>query len=75
MTGSTYSCPINSNIRPMYCPTKYFNASYPDQYTYLQYWRRRMCYNTYLYYSGVNVPIAPKCKVYDKIINYTSHAY
>lgn len=73
--ANTYSCPVNSGIRPMYCPTKYFNPSYPDQYTYLQYWRHRMCYNTYLNYNGINVPAAKKCKVYGNIVNYTAYAY
>lgn len=73
--ANTYSCPVNSGIRPMYCPTKYFNPSHPDQYTYLQYWRHRMCYNTYLNYNGINVPAAKNCKVYGNIVNYTAHAY
>ena len=47
----TYS-PSHPYIRKAYCPTTYFNASSPDQYTYLQYWRRRMCYNTYLSYNN-----------------------
>ena len=52
------SCPKNINtyyqfIRPCYCPTSYFNASRPDPHTYLQYWRRRMCYMNYLQYNGV----------------------
>jgi len=75
MTPKKLPCPVNSNIRPMYCPTTYFNHSYPDQYTYLQYWRRRMCYNTYLNYNGINVKTAPGCVVYDNMVNYTAHAY
>lgn len=51
-------CPANINtyyqfIRPCYCPTSYFNMSRPDPHTYLQYWRRRMCYMNYLQYFGV----------------------
>ena len=75
MTPNTAGCPRNSNIRPMYCPTKYFNRNYPDQYTYLQYWRRRMCYNTYLQYNGVDhIKNAPGCTVYNHMVNYTAHA-
>ena len=40
-------------IRPCYCKTSYFNQLRPDPYTYLQYWRRRMCYMNYLQYYGV----------------------
>ena len=40
-------------IRPCYCPTSYFNQYRPDPHTYLQYWRRRMCYMNYLQYYGV----------------------
>ena len=51
-------CPPNINsyyqfIRPCYCPTSYFNMHRPDPHTYLQYWRRRMCYMNYLQYFGV----------------------
>jgi hypothetical protein len=51
-------CPKNINthyqfIRPCYCPTTYFNARRPDPHTYLQYWRRRMCYMNYLQYNGI----------------------
>ena len=51
-------CPKHINryyqfIRPCYCPTSYFNAHRPDPHTYLQYWRRRMCYMNYLQYYGV----------------------
>lgn len=51
-----YGKPINSYyqfIRPCYCPTSYFNQHRPDPHTYLQYWRRRMCYMNYLQYMGV----------------------
>ena len=59
------SCPKNINtyyqfIRPCYCPTSYFNASRPDPHTYLQYWRRRMCYMNYLQYFGVLPSDAPQ---------------
>ena len=63
-------------IRGMYKPTHYFSPHYGDQYTYLQYWRRRMCYANYLNYYGTfkgKVKTDPKCQVWDRIINYTSH--
>ena len=47
---------VYSNIRKAYCPTNYFNGTNPDQYTYLQYWRRRMCYSTYLNYNNPTKP-------------------
>ena len=28
--SNTRGCPKNSNIRPMYSPTTYFNKNYPD---------------------------------------------
>ena len=40
-------------VRPQYCPTTYFNGNHPDPHTYLQYWRRRMCYCNYLEYFGI----------------------
>ena len=51
-------CPKNINrhfqfIRPCYCPTTYFNRTNPDPYTYLGYWRRRMCHLNYMQYMGV----------------------
>ena len=59
-------------IRQMYRPTKYFNSSRPDPYTYLNPWRRRMCYNTYLIYNGIKVPAAPStCVAYNCVENYT----
>ena len=73
--SNTRGCPKNSNIRPMYCPTTYFNQNYPDPYTYLSYWRRRMCYNTYLQYNGVDhIPNATGCSIYDNMIDHTAHA-
>ena len=64
---------ISGNIRPMYKPTNYFSATYPDPYTYLQYWRRRMCYNTYLNYNGIHsVHPANGCVVYDRMVNHTA---
>lgn len=56
--GQNKSCPTGWNnyyqfIRPCYCPTSYFNQHRPDPHTYLQYWRRRMCYMNYLQYYGV----------------------
>lgn len=32
----------------------YFNMTNPDPYTYLQYWRRRMCFNNYRGYMGMH---------------------
>ena len=74
---NTAGCPRNSNIRPMYCRTNYFSNSNPDPYTYLQYWRRRMAYNTYLQYNGVNnITNAPAgSKVYSRMVDYTAHSY
>ena len=64
-------------VRGMYIPTPYFNSHYPDQYTYLQYWRRRMCYGTYLNYYDIHFKngrhLNPNCMVWDRIVNYTSY--
>ena len=77
MTINTRGCPYNSNIRTMYCPTFYFNKNYPDPYTYLQYWRRRMCYNTYLQYNGVDhiKNAGGTCTIYDRMVDHTAHPY
>ena len=58
--------------RQMYRQTTYFNNSNPDQYTYLQYWRRRMCYNTYLHYMGntANPMSKAPCVAYNRVNDY-----
>ncbi len=42
-------------IPPAYFKDKrpYFNMTNPDPYTYLQYWRRRMCFDNYRGYMGM----------------------